>query len=131
RIAEARLGGYGIIAVSPLRAKEFLRTEGKIVTSYEYNPLSSEKGMITRDRYDVMNCDLVLANFLGAEKASCGTPVEFGWADAFGKPVVMVMEPEDNPFDHPMMRDIAGYRTETLEDAISVIRAILLPGDSL
>ena len=117
---------YGISTANPLRAKEFLRVEGSLTDSYEYHPLASEKGITARDRYDVQNCKLVLANFLGAVFCSSGTPVEFGWADAFGKPVVMVMEPEDNPFDHPMMRDIAGFRLTNLDDAIKIIRAILL-----
>jgi nucleoside 2-deoxyribosyltransferase len=116
----------GIIGVSPMRAKEYLVSVGKITALCDHydNPLSSNKGIVTRDRFDVRTCDVVLANFLGAKKSSPGTPIEFGWADAFDVPVVMVMEKEGNPFDHAMMDAIAGYRVETLDHAIDLIKAI-------
>lgn len=117
---------YGILAYSPLRAKQYLRTEGVLGGSYESNPLSTAKGITTRDRNDVLTCDLVLVNFLGADRISMGTCVEFGWADAFRKPLVMAIEP-DNPHTHPMLEQIAGFRVPTLDEAIYISRRILLP----
>ena len=114
--------------LSPMRRKQFLAGESRIEGSYEANAISSQRGITARDRLDVEQCDLVLANFLGAREASCGTPIEFGWADAYGKPIVMVMELSGNPFDHPMMRELAPFRVETLEAGFTLVRAILSTG---
>lgn len=123
--AKQYLQKYGIITVSPMRFKTYLSTENKMPDSVEQLPLSSEKGITTRDRNDVLTSDLVLANFLGAVVASCGTPIEFGWADAWRKPIVMVMEKTHNPFDHGMMRSLAGFRVETLNEGLMIVRALL------
>lgn len=116
-----------IIAISPMRAKQYL-DDGKIITgSYEQTPLSSEKGITARDRFDVMRAHAVLFNFLGATAASIGSCIEVGWADAFRKPVIMAIEDEKNVHDYPMIRDIAGFRLKTLEEAINVAIALLSP----
>jgi nucleoside 2-deoxyribosyltransferase len=82
---------------------------------------------MTRDRYDVMSSDVVLFNLLGTTTVSIGTCIEFGWADAFRKPVVLVMEPEGNLHDHPMVREAAGYIVPTLDEAVQVLDCILNP----
>ena len=110
--------------LNPLRHKREHLPSGKLYDSYSH-PLTNASGIITRDRFDVGRCDLVFAHFLGAELASCGTPIEFGWADVWRKPVVMVIEAEGNPFDHPMMRQIAGYRVETLEEGLEICWGLL------
>ena len=122
-----QLADVGIKGLSPMRAKKYLANIDTLLqSSYPEHPLSTDDGITTRDRNDVMTCGLVLANFLGAKQASSGTPIEFGWADAWRKPVIMVMEPEGNPFDHGMMRSIAGFRVETLDDGLDMAKAILL-----
>ncbi len=125
--AEEYLASRGLVGLSPMRAKNYLSETVKFPMAYGEggNPLSTDKGITTRDRNDVLNCDLVLANFLGADHASCGTAIEFGWADAWRVPVIMVIEPEGNPFDHGMMRSIAGFRVETLETGLELAVAIL------
>ena len=121
------LQSYGVTALNPLRGKEFLRSVGAIpISVIELHPFSTDEGITTRDRYDVMQCNLLLANFLGATKASVGTAIEFGWADAFRKPIIMVIEKEGNPFDHPMPRHLASYRVERVEDAVSLALALLI-----
>lgn len=115
-----------IICLSPMRFKDYLRGELKIVTTPYMHPLSTDAAVVARDRFDVGRCNLVLANFLPAERASIGSCVEFGWADAFRKPVVAVVEP-GSVHDHPMLRQIAGWTVPTLEEAYEIVRAILLP----
>lgn len=118
------LAGYGIQGVSPMRFKAHLRYEEAIAGSYEGSTMSSQKGLTARDHNDVYTCDLVLANFLGAEIPSLGTALEFGWASAYRKPVVMVAE-EDNVHQHPMLREVAGFIVPTLQQALSVVIAVL------
>ncbi len=58
-------------------------------------------------------------------KISIGTVIELGWADAYRKPVILVMDKEDNPHDHPMVREIAGYYVNTLTAGLELAIALL------
>jgi len=115
-----------ITAVSPLRAKDYLSKEKKIKASYENIPLSSQKGIMTRDRFDVMRADMILVNLLGSETVSIGTVMEVAWADAFRKPIILVLE-EENIHSHPMLKEAAGYIVSDLPSAISIAIAVLSP----
>jgi nucleoside 2-deoxyribosyltransferase len=123
--AIAYLAEFGIKGISPLRGKEFLREVGKIGIDTFNEALASDEGIVTRDRYDVRTSDLMLVNLLGAKQVSSGTPAEYGWADAFGTPVITVIEREGSPYDHPFIRGLSGYRVETLEEGLDLCRVIL------
>jgi nucleoside 2-deoxyribosyltransferase len=124
------LDEYDIDAYSPMRCKEFLAHSHDLKGDPKMypNPLGSQKGIITRDRNDVKTCDAMVACFLGAPKVSIGTCVEFGLADAFRKPVVLVMERDGNPHDHAFIDGLAGYRVDTVEEAAYIVATILKPG---
>ena len=126
-VAEGALRGWGLTAYSPMRGKALLRHEGVLRDAYDISPMTTQKGLTTRDRHDVAKADALLVNFLGATQVSCGTPIEFGWADALNIPIVMVMEKEGNPFDHPMIREIAGYRAESLVEGLHIVHDLLVP----
>jgi nucleoside 2-deoxyribosyltransferase len=82
-------------------------------------------GVVGRDRFDIERSDLVFANFLGAQHPSVGTVFELGWADILRIPVLVVMEREGNPHDHPMITQTAAFRVDNLPDAIQVVRDVL------
>ena len=42
------------------------------------------------------------------------------------RPIVLVMEP-GNLHEHPMLAEEAGYRVQTLDEGIAIVRSILLP----
>lgn len=109
--------------LNPMRGKSYLSSEQAIEDSYD-TPLSCSRGIITRDRWDVMRCDLVLANFLGAEIVSIGSVIEIAWADAYRKPLILVME-EGNLHNHAMIREIAGFWLPDLESAVDIIQSLL------
>lgn len=113
----------GIESASPLRFKSYLKDELDIADSYNYT-LSTPKAIYTRDRWDVLRADVVLVNFIGAERVSIGSVIELGWADAFEKPVVIAME-DANIHQHAMVNEIAGYIVPTLDEAVQVVRALL------
>jgi nucleoside 2-deoxyribosyltransferase len=117
-----------IRVISPLRAKDVrLARAGIITDSYEDNPLTSQRGITVRDRNDCLRSDLILINLLGAKTVSIGTCIEFGWADSKRTPIVLVMEPDSNLHDHPMIRDIASYRVPDLDAALKIVEAVLMP----
>ena len=142
-----------IVPLSPMRGKDFLMGEKSLKgdpNMYPTNPLARPSGIIARDRNDVKNCDVVVACFLGAkDHPSIGTAVEFGWADAYRKPLVMVIEDdpgapavgkdgittqviggpsEGNIHLHAFLTEIAGYQTNNLEEAAQIVKCLLTPG---
>lgn len=126
RVAQ-ELAGAGIDAFSPLRAKEYLRSEGPLEDQYlDLHPLSSGRGIMTRDRYDCTQRDMVLVNLLGATRVSIGTVMEIAWADLARKPIVCVME-ADNIHRHAMLNEAVGFEVRTLDEAVLITKAILLP----
>jgi len=112
---------------SPLRGKQYLAMRGPLEGSYSEYPLSTDRGITVRDRNDCMGADLVVFNMLGAKRVSIGTMVEFGWCDAARVPALLIMEKEGNVHDYPMVREIAGFRVDNMDDAIKIAEIVLLP----
>jgi nucleoside 2-deoxyribosyltransferase len=115
-----------IAAYSPLRGKDYLANLGPLEGSYSEFPMSTDKGLTSRDRYDCTGADLVVFYLLGAQRISIGTMVEMGWCDAARVPSVLVIEKEGNPHDYPMVREIAQFRVDNLDDALKITEIILL-----
>lgn len=122
---EVMFRDVGMRALSPLRGKSYLKTFGKLEDQYiGVHPLSDQKGITTRDRNDCMRSDVVIANFLGAERVSIGTVLECAWADAARVPLIVVME-EENVHQHAMIREVAGYVVDNLDDAFIIAVTVL------
>jgi nucleoside 2-deoxyribosyltransferase len=129
-LAKEDLKEFGIDGFSPMRGKEFLEKYNILSGEkniYAFDPLSSDRGIMTRDRLDATTCDLMLVHLLGAKKVSIGTVMEIAWADLYRIPIVCVIEKEGNPHDHPMTRQALGFRVETLEEGLHITKTILLP----
>jgi nucleoside 2-deoxyribosyltransferase len=105
-----------------------LKNIGAKEEDYPYDPISTASAIVSRDRNDVQTCDAMVANFLGATKASLGTAIEFGWADANNKPIIMVMGPDDKFHDHLMLTQLAGYLVPDLESCATILTHLLTPG---
>jgi hypothetical protein len=133
--AIARLAKVGIKGLSPLRGKYYLEGLTDIPDSLDV-PLSTPKGITTRDRWDCLRCDVLLVNFIGAKRVSIGSCMEIAWADTRHTPIVLAMEsPQEvatgtalsrgNVHEHAMIRECAGFILPTLEEALSYVEAIL------
>lgn len=130
--AKAWLDAEGIDGFSPLRAKQHLRALGVLDNAgtpdsayLGLNALSEPKGITTRDRFDCTGRDMVLVNFVGADKVSIGTCIELGWADGARVPLVVAME-QDNIHRHAMVNEVSGFIVDSLEEALIVCKAVLL-----
>jgi nucleoside 2-deoxyribosyltransferase len=108
--------------VDPIRKSESADTR-----SLTAERLLHGKRTVARDRYDVQSSDLVLACFLGATAVSIGAVGEIFWADAMGKPVIIVRE-DDNIHNHDMLNEIAGWIFADLDAAIGQIRKMTAAG---
>lgn len=134
-----------VLPMSPIRFKDYLRDEASLAGDPDMYPghlLSRPKGIVCRDHNDLHKADAMVACFLGAERVSIGTCIEFGWAHAYDIPVVMVIENEgnihvhengqdrrvDNPHWHAMLTEIAGYVTPSLDEAAKIVEYLLTPG---
>lgn len=119
----------GIVGMSPMREKDFLKTSRKLPASFtSTHPLGTSKGITTRDRNDCIKSDAILINLLGAKIVSVGSMIELGQADIARVPTVLVMEEKGNPHEHVSVQGNAGFIVPTLEEGLDIIRAIVLPG---
>jgi nucleoside 2-deoxyribosyltransferase len=121
-----------INVLSPMRDKEFLADDdGLLISSeagaYEHEPLASDRAITARDRFDVMRCDLVIANLREATKPSLGSMIELGWADAWRKPIITVMG-ASNCHWHPMVKELSSFIVHGLTDAVEIANSLLRPG---
>lgn len=114
---------------SPMRGKDFLQNMSNLKgeDGAYTNPMATGPAIVCRDRNDVKTADAMVACFLGFYDKSLGTAVEFGWADAYRVPVVMIAE-KDNPHQHLMLANMCGYNVETLEEGALLLNQLLTPG---
>lgn len=109
----------GIVGISPMRLKEFLKTATKIGDSYEDDLLSNSRAIYVRDKYDCTHADAILAYM---PIVSVGTIMELGWADGHNIPIVIVTE-LPNIKDHPLPAG-AAIMVKNLDEGITVINGI-------
>jgi hypothetical protein len=100
------------------------RSENAATRSLTARRLLHGKRTVTHDRFDIRRSDLVLACFLGAKAVSIGSVGEIFWADAMGKPVIVVRE-EDNLHNHDMLNEIAGWIFDNLDEAIGQVKKLI------
>ena len=115
-----------ITVISPLRAKKYLNQEKSVALDYKEFPLSTQRGIVTRDKFDVARCDLVFVNLLNAKTVSIGTCFEIAWAHLLNKPIIVVME-DRAIHQHPFIKECSNFIFNDLEEAVKVATAILLP----
>jgi nucleoside 2-deoxyribosyltransferase len=128
--AASYLEDFDIKALSPMRAKQYLRDvetfSGNCGAESSMGPLSGARAVVARDRFDVERCNVLLVNLLGAERVSIGTMFEIAWAHQRHTPVVLVMEADgSNIHEHAFVTEAAGFRVATLDEGIAVVRAIV------
>jgi nucleoside 2-deoxyribosyltransferase len=125
------LSPYGVKVLSPMRATEHLANRGELTQfAYDGDIMTTEKAITTRDRNDVMTCDLMFVNLHKVTRYSLGTMIELGWADAWRKPIVAIME-EGNIHEHAMTNDMINFKIkhadfeDAMKEAIYVTKSIL------
>lgn len=120
-----------IIALSPMRGKDYLSGESVVLDSYEVVPLSSQRGIVTRDRNDVTRCDVLVGYLAGAEAISIGTIFEYAWAYLLRKPIITIVKDaswESNIHNHPFMREVTDYHVEDVDHARHIVEMLLSNG---
>ena len=139
KTAKSILEPLGIKCLRPLRSNVHLRnneglldandnlsdTQESMNSGCQILAMSTQRGVVERDKFDCINADIVLVNLLGAKKVSVGTMIEIGWANAHNIPIVLVMEDTSNCHEHAFVRECAAFRTASFRDGIEIVKAIL------
>lgn len=140
KFKDASTGRINYIALSPLRGKEYLENETDIKNSY--HRMLTPKATTERNLNDIRRSDLIIVNFIGAEKVSIETVLEIGAAKALNIPIILVIEdPKEitidsdtisltngdtsvkylstwkNIHDHSMIRESSSLITSHIDDA--------------
>lgn len=135
QVAVDHLAECDIAAFSPLRKKDYLKGEGHILGAYDDWPLSTQRGIYARDRFDCHRVDAVIANLHsdycgiednGSQKVSIGTVMEIAWAAQNNTPVVLILD-DDNIHHHPMLMEASPFVVDNLAEALALVDAILRP----
>lgn len=130
--ASQELTKVGCEVYDPLRGKSVLLNQGVITnglrTSEYENLMVSDALIYARDKHDVLNCDIMLANLLGATEKSLGTICEITLAEDHNKIIILVMKKDGTEVhDHPFFRAMKLVWVETLEEALELIRRSVIP----
>lgn len=123
--------GQSIRVLSPMRHEGHLaELKGPIEKAYPENLFSSPKMIVAKDFLDVKASDIVIANLIGATKASIGTMVELGYAKALGKTIIVIMEEGDwpNPHRHPFVTELADAVAPSVKRAAEIVSSLLSEG---
>ncbi len=111
---------FGFECLSPMRSKELIKGEEKITDSYENLNGYSAHDIFARDKFDVSQCDIILANFLDKKSTIIGSLFEIAWGYLLGKYIVIVV-PKDSVYRHPFIRESASIMFENLDEAVDYI----------
>ena len=115
-----------ISCANPLRNAKHLEGSDKIPAAVSGVRFLSDRCITQQDYFDICRSQAMLMNFLGAPRISGGSSWEMGVCWERRTPIVMVMEPEGNPHDHPILRETAAFRCETLAEALIIVRGLLI-----
>ena len=136
RIEVHRMLSPQIDTLSPMRGKDYLDVEATIDPdktgsgAYDGFPLSTQRGIFTRDYNDVVESDAVLVNLQGSKQVSIGTMFEIAWGWEHRKPIVLIQD-DDGVHDHPFVREASSFIVASLDDAVYILRNVLLTDKSL
>lgn len=130
--ATKQLGEAGITVFSPMRAKSFLRGKANLTWLMDDlgEPMATSKGIQCRDRNDCTKADALLVNLKGTTRASIGTCFEIAWAHLLRIPVIVVAEADNLHIAHPMAKEMIDFRVDDLDQAINIVKYVLLPGEA-
>lgn len=116
------------VCLSPMRHEGYLaEIKGKLDKAYPEHLLSHPRMIVSKDMLDIRESTIVVANFLGAKKASIGTISELGYAYANGKTIITIME-KGSVHDHPFITELSNAVVSTLEDAVAIVSSLLSEG---
>lgn len=126
--AATRLRDAGFRVLDPLRGHSFSSRRKKIRNLAEENPVVSDRALKARDKLDCLASDIVLCNFMEADRVSVGSIFEIAWAEDHNKLVVMAIPKNDRFHDHPFTRESAVIFHD-FEEALQYVEGCVVEED--
>lgn len=123
---KSNLEEMGYAVLSPMTAKNALRTEIKLKSTDYSNPVSTNHAIFERDKWCVEQSDIFYLNLLacGSNFVSMGGVTELAWASLRGKHTIVVMQ-KDNIHRHAFILEAADIVFETHEEAIDYLYKLI------
>ncbi len=107
--------------LSPMRDKEALRGLPSIQGTYPKELTCSAQAVVMRDLTDVRRADVLVGWKVAGRHFSLGSPFEMGYAAALGKPIILILDPEDELRGHPFIEAVPLLTVvETVDDAVEL-----------
>lgn len=119
------LKGLGYDVLCPMTGKEELITEKKFKTvGYENSPVSSSHAIFERDKWMVLQADIIFANFVNAKEISIGSCMELAWASLLNKQTVVIMG-KDNKHQHAFVIEASDIIFDNLEKGKDYMKKLI------
>lgn len=120
------LENWGFNVLHPMTGKTEIRTEigERFQPSNIKSVVASNHAIFERDRWMVMQCDILYLDLTGAERVSIGCMMELAWAAILGKYVVVVMEKE-NMHQHAFVLEAADIIFENANMALTYLEKFI------
>lgn len=98
-----KLSDGKIVGINPIRNSSYIKqkqhthmTDDSDVSVRMNDVLQTPKACMSRDFWDILHCDLILINCIGApERISMGTCIEMGYGKALNKPIIVAVTEKD------------------------------------
>ena len=117
----SRLSGFGYEVLSPMLAKEDLRTEKRFMAHGYRTPTTTNNAILRRDHWMVLSSDIVFMNMSDMTDISIGCTAELAWAYDNNKHTVVIL-PEGNVMEHAFILQMADILFKTYEDAMQYMQ---------
>jgi nucleoside 2-deoxyribosyltransferase len=116
------LSNMGFKVLQPMTGKEKLESEVELKAhGYTGNPIITDHAIIERDRWMVLQSDILLVNLLDAkERVSIGSCMELAWGHDHGKHTIVLMQ-SDNIHQHAFVKESADILFESEKDAFDYL----------
>ena len=120
-----RLSICGYDCYSPMTAKEHLRNEVKFrAHSYNISPISTNHAIFERDKWMVLQCDIILVDLIECELPSFGSIMELAWGALENKYTIVIME-ENNLHQHAFILEAADIIFNDRESAFIYLESLM------
>jgi nucleoside 2-deoxyribosyltransferase len=120
------LESYGYEVFHPMTGKGYLRNEVefKAVGYDSHSPVSTNHGIVERDRWMVQTADILLVNLTNGDRVSIGSMFELAWAHHMGKHSIVIM-PDTGVHQHCFVLEAADIILPTMDQALEYLHKLI------
>jgi len=113
--------GYNVYL--PMTGKGEFRTKEPFQSTGYHHPVATDKAIMGRDHWMVLQSDVVYVNFEGSAKTSIGCCMELAWAFDRNRHTVAVI-PDDNVHKHAFILQCSNIVFKTHPEAMEYLEKL-------